>query len=1014
MTLALPKHWQRWFLLAAGVGVILYAIVVVWYAQGSPEIGLRCSFGTDLVEIDPRYQPVSLDQPAAPLRGDRLVRLGQREIRSWSDYITTLAGLWRLPLLQVDADTTFDELRELPGYASSLIRRDNQHLVWVEFVRDGQRLGAFTAVGPPPVQEFVSSLLWFFLKIGFFAIVAVVYWKRPEDGPTRRLFLLCVVTVGAFMGGYHWLRIASSPPLVIVMIICTVLLPAVCLHFYLTFPRPKQFVERRPRLTLWLLYGVPGVLLAGLLGTYLTLVYVYRTEGPPATVIQIARVLGYEIAVTITVSALLFLGCIVCLIHSFLVSSPNSLQRNQVKWILTGALAATIPISYVLYLAATDTERFGLGGAAWPMFLASMCFTAAYVISISRYGLMEVGQVLNWGIASLAISLAAGFVYSGFVFLGTIVIGSQLESQSAFRQAAWVSLTAWLLLLGLDLFRWRMRKATDRLLHREKYQLDRTLEQMSLAVGQLVDEPTLCRRLLVALGELLSFNQGAIYVRQGDPALFVLVSHLKDRPALTELPLGSPLIDALMQSPLVRVPGVLGPMAPSQRQLASLGAEIALALRHEGRVMAIVLVGPRTTGRYEVEELHLLTTFAQLAALALHSAQGRQQIEVLNRQLQSKVEKISEQQRRIVALQSQLLRESGAVAAARPPAGAEQADSQTSSALHLSRPIVGSSVLTQNLLQTVRKVAASPSAVLIRGESGTGKELLARALHENSARADRAFIKVHCAALSPGLLESELFGHVKGAFTGAHKDKIGRFELAHGGTLFLDEIGDITLDVQTKLLRVLQEMTFERVGSSETVQVDVRIIAATHQDLEQLMREGRFREDLYYRLNVITIRMPPLRERAEDIPELAAHFLATYAQRSGKTLTAIDDDALLALKSYAWPGNIRELENVIERAVVLAEGPTITIEELPAEVLRSFTLEPVRAAYAEVKPTPEALAPEPVWTAQQEQAERERLARALAAAGGNKAQAARTLGMPRSTLISKLEKHGLIPRRVGR
>ncbi len=230
------------------------------------------------------------------------------------------------------------------------------------------------------------------------------------------------------------------------------------------------------------------------------------------------------------------------------------------------------------------------------------------------------------------------------------------------------------------------------------------------------------------------------------------------------------------------------------------------------------------------------------------------------------------------------------------------------------------------MIAVARKVAASPSAVLIRGESGTGKELLAEAIHAASPRAARPFVKVHCAALSQSLLESELFGHVKGAFTGADRDRIGRFEQANGGTLFLDEIGDINLEVQTKLLRVLQEMAFERVGSSQPVKVDVRILAATHQDLEALIRAGRFREDLYYRLNVIPLRTPALRERREDIFELAVFFLGRHARRIGKPVAHLDDEAVEALVAHDWPGNIRELENVIERAVVLADGsaPAVT------------------------------------------------------------------------------------------
>ncbi|HWY87534.1 MAG TPA: sigma-54 dependent transcriptional regulator, partial [Gemmataceae bacterium] len=311
-------------------------------------------------------------------------------------------------------------------------------------------------------------------------------------------------------------------------------------------------------------------------------------------------------------------------------------------------------------------------------------------------------------------------------------------------------------------------------------------------------------------------------------------------------------------------------------------------------------------------------------------------------------------------------------------------------------------------LHLVRKVAATDAVVLIRGESGTGKELLAKAVHETSSRAGKPFVKVHCAALSPSLLESELFGHVKGAFTGAHKDKIGRFELANSGTLFLDEIGDISLEVQTKLLRVLQEKTIERVGSNDSLEVDVRILAATHQDLENLIRKGRFREDLFYRLNVFPIRMPPLREHVEDIPELAMHFVRGSALRCRKEVTQIDDDVLSAFKGYAWPGNIRQLENVIERAVVIAEGSAVTVNEISPEV---FQFSPWREEREEGhNHLHEAMGSKPEatgWRNERDRLEREQMVRALAAAAGNKAEAARALGIARSTLVSKLKKLGL-------
>ncbi len=308
-----------------------------------------------------------------------------------------------------------------------------------------------------------------------------------------------------------------------------------------------------------------------------------------------------------------------------------------------------------------------------------------------------------------------------------------------------------------------------------------------------------------------------------------------------------------------------------------------------------------------------------------------------------------------------------------------------------------------------RKVAASPSAVLIRGESGTGKELLAEAIHAASPRASRPFVKVHCAALSQGLLESELFGHVRGAFTGADRDRVGRFEQADGGTLFLDEIGDINLEVQTKLLRVLQEKAFERVGSSQPIAVDVRIVAATHQDLEALIRAGRFREDLYYRLNVIPVRTPALRERQEDIFELAVCFLGRHAHRLGKAVAHLDDEAVEALVAYHWPGNIRELENAIERAVVLADGPAVTLDDLPPEVRQPSRRRPrPRATVAAAIDRGSAAADGPVWDADVLAFERQRLLDALDGGSGNKSEAARLLGMPRSTFISKLKKHGLL------
>jgi formate hydrogenlyase transcriptional activator len=300
--------------------------------------------------------------------------------------------------------------------------------------------------------------------------------------------------------------------------------------------------------------------------------------------------------------------------------------------------------------------------------------------------------------------------------------------------------------------------------------------------------------------------------------------------------------------------------------------------------------------------------------------------------------------------------------------------------------VVGSSGALREVLDQVRVVAPTDSTVLIEGETGTGKELIANAIHMNSNRRSRPFIKVNCAAIPLGLFESELFGHEKGAFTGALMQKLGRFEAANGGTLFLDEVGDIPLELQPKLLRVLQEQEFERLGSSYTRRVDVRVVAATNQDLAVRVSEKQLRIDLYYRLNVFPISLPPLRRRPDDMPVLVAHFVHNYCKRMSKRISWISKDAMEALKRLPWPGNIRELQNFIERAVILTRGDILQVPALPARL-------PMR--------------PEATTLAD---AEREHILHALDESNwvvGGKAGAAASLGVKRTTLLDKMRKRGL-------
>ncbi|HTB57421.1 MAG TPA: sigma-54 dependent transcriptional regulator [Polyangia bacterium] len=324
--------------------------------------------------------------------------------------------------------------------------------------------------------------------------------------------------------------------------------------------------------------------------------------------------------------------------------------------------------------------------------------------------------------------------------------------------------------------------------------------------------------------------------------------------------------------------------------------------------------------------------------------------------------------------------------------------------------LVGQSPAIRTIYGVVEKVANTPSTVLISGESGTGKELIARALHENSSRHAGPFIKINCAAIPKTLMESELFGYDKGAFTGAVGAKPGRFELAHGGTLFLDEIGEIPIEMQVKLLRVLQESEFERVGGIKTIKVDVRLVTATNRDLLAEVGAGAFREDLFYRLNVVPIHIPPLRERREDIPLLADHFIAKFNDRLKKEIAAITPEAIERLVAYQWPGNIRELENLMERTVLFCEGPEIRVSDLPPEVAGAPAAPSVLAGGHAAGEEPPRAAPESLKEAvraETERVERELIQRALDATGGNVTQAARKLKISRKSLQTKMKELGL-------
>src|SRR2546426_2229043 len=410
---------------------------------------------------------------------------------------------------------------------------------------------------------------------------------------------------------------------------------------------------------------------------------------------------------------------------------------------------------------------------------------------------------------------------------------------------------------------------------------------------------------------------------------------------------------------------------PSDRRLLADGinSHCVVPLIVRGRCLGTLHVASETTNQYSEADAEFLQEVANQVALAVENMKAYEEIAALKVRLEEEN----------VYLQEEIRTE------------------------HNFEEIVGNSPALLAVLRKVEQVAPTDSTVLIYGETGTGKELIARAIHDRGARKDRALVKVNCAAISAGLVESELFGHVKGAFTGAIERRVGRFELASGGTIFLDEVGELPLETQVKLLRVLQEQEFEPVGSSQTVRVDVRVIAATNRDLAEAVRAGRFRADLFYRLNVVELRVPPLRERASDIPQLAMFFLARFAKKFGRPTETISSETMDRLVHYPWPGNIRELQNVIERAVVLSRGPALELDRdlLPSPSRPDATS---RTDPRKAEPTPAGLA------ATLEETERAHIVAALERAEGvieGARGAAKLLGIHPNTLRSRMEKLGI-------
>ena len=945
------RYLKRAALVAAGLFVLLHCLAVLLYVSGQPWKGFHVYAGRQVASV---YRD-SAAYEAGVRPGDLILSIDDHKITDPLDVIRITKRL----TIGKSAVIVFSRKSEL------------QPPVSVQIIRT-----------PFPLK----LLLWMICSVIIITTGFVFHYRRSEDTPTMLFYLMCVIFCGAFMGAFSWQVMAGSLWLLLAFVVLASLLAPVTLHFFLIYPQTSPLIKRIGFFTKFIY--LPAIVYMGAMGWLL-----FRLAGPgrteqtdPAAVRHLLETVQMLVLYHLTVT---FMYCLASLASLWYCqrTTLHTDVKNQIKWVWWGVATAVIPLIMLAVLAVESLAANIFGQLQFWAMLAMLAVLVATGLSLLKYRLMYVDTILNRSLGYVMVSGLMMVIYLAAVGIASWILTWVTGEVS--RIPFLISVLA-IALFFRPVSDW-VQQVIDKKFYRERYEFQQAVYNASQAIGRILDLDQLLRQLMDTILDSLHVKRGAVLLwDQAERRVKVAVARGYLEPE-SQLTLGwqDPLFAHILR---VRRPLTTrelhernwntGEYEDIIARMVKMHAQVAIPIIREDEVLGLFVLGRKRSRQiYSSEDVQLLMTLANHAAVAIHNARTYTAMGQLNVELQTNIDTIEEQRREILGLQQQLLSENVYL-------------KEEIEAKYNFQDIIGTSPGIQQVLETVKKVAASSSAVLIRGDSGTGKELIARAIHFNSPRSEKPFVRVNCAVLTESLLESELFGHVKGAFTGALADRPGRFEVADGGTIFLDEIGDISPRTQVKLLRVLQEKEFEPVGSNETRTVDVRVIAATNRDLESLMREERFREDLFYRLNVISIEIPPLRRRKEDIFPLAIHFLNKYARAAGKSIQSIDPDVLELFKRYRWPGNVRELENLIERAVVLADGNALTVGDFPIEIDALENEDDLEANGGALNDQLDAM-------------ERDSLKQALRGANGNKSRAARELGLARSTFISKLKKWNL-------
>ncbi len=757
---------------------------------------------------------------------------------------------------------------------------------------------------------------------------------RPDDPDARRFYRTAVVYAVFYVGALSWTRLIVHPLLGIGFLLAMFSAPAVGFSLSIDFPhRTSSNVAARR----WRKgsYAASAILGAvALSGLVLATTDYSSGGGDRGLTLMVA-------AVSIQLTIVIFQSSIGLWFQRRAHAGVSGTVRGQLRWVLFGQGLCLLPALGAIPFALGDLQTFLLEWYKPFVVAIAILWFVSYGMAVLRVRLADVDALIKSSLGYAAATGAAVVVYL-LVILATGWITGRLVGDAG----PWPHLAAGLSAAALfGPVRTHVGGWLDHRFFRDRKHYVESIRRVSESLARLREPDSLAKEAVEEVVEAVRAERGALYLK--DATTWTIAHAVGGEFSATP--------DAPEEGVVMRVPG---------------GAT--------GDPVALLVIGPRRSGDlYSSQDRDLLGALAAQLGVALGNARAYGRIAKMSRELETQNEEIRGLRDRLED-ENQFLR-------ARIEAATDGAT------------LIGESKAIRELGKTIERVARSDASVLVLGESGTGKGLVARTLHGGSTRSAGPFLQVDCGAIAHSVFESELFGHERGAFTGASRMRRGPIELADGGTLFLDEIGELPLDLQPKLLRVLQDKEFLRVGGTQPVKVDVRVIAATHRNLDLMVEKGELREDLYFRLRVVELVVPPLRSRRSDLPALVESLLPRVAKRAGRRPRPLAADALVRMAGYGWPGNVRELENVLERALVLADGPEITASDLDLPDRPAPIEDVIDAVSAEV-PHDEVM----------ESIEKKRLIAALRAAGGNQSHAAKALGMPRTTFINKLRRYGLL------